>query len=73
VKEEIGFESQEAKTRLTNAKAESLEIETACRQAMEAPLPGNYRISFEQIAQACSIAISSLVAQHQQQAQTTAV
>ncbi len=72
-KEEIGFESQNAKTRLTNAKAESLEIETACRQAMEAPLPGNYRISFEQIAQACSIAISSLVAQHQQQAQTTAV
>jgi len=71
VKEEIGFESQEAKTRLTNAKAESLEIETACRQAMEAPLPGNYRISFEQIAQACSIAISSLVTQHQEQAQSS--
>jgi len=70
--EQIGFESQEAKTRLTNAKAESLEIETACRQAMEVPLPGNYRISFEQIAKACSTAISILVSQQQEQSQATA-
>jgi hypothetical protein len=66
-KEEIGFESQNAKTRLTHARAENLEIDTACRKVMEVPLPGNYRISFEQIAHACSIGISALVTQHQNQ------
>lgn len=77
--EQIGFESQnqkqeahEAKVRLTHARAQNLEIDTACRQAMEVPLPGNYRISFEQIAHACSIAISSLVSQQQAQAQAAA-
>jgi hypothetical protein len=76
-KEQIGFESQnqkqeahEAKVRLTHARAQNLEIDTACRQVMEAPLPGNCKISFEQIAHACSIAISSLVSQ-QQAAQAT--
>ncbi len=68
-KEQIGFESQNAKTRLTNARAENLEIDTACRKVMEVPLPGNYRISFEQLAHACSAAISSLVIQQQQQSE----
>jgi hypothetical protein len=62
-REPIGFESQNAKTRLANAKAEAIEIETICRKVMEAPLPGTCRISFEQLAHACSKAISSLVAQ----------
>jgi len=66
-KEEIGFESQNAKTRLNNARAEALEVDTACQKVMEAPLPGNYRISFEQIAKACSTAISILVSEQQQQ------
>jgi len=63
--EEIGFESQIAKTRLTNARAEAVEVDTACQKVMEAPLPGNYRISFEQIAKACSTAISILVSEQQ--------
>jgi hypothetical protein len=67
--QQIGFESQTAKTRLANARAQNLEIDTACRQTMEAPLPGNYRISFEQIAKACSTAISILVSQQQEQSQ----
>jgi hypothetical protein len=67
-KEQIGFESQNAKTRLNNARAENLEIDTICRKVMEVPLPGNYRISFDQLAHACSTAIASLVAQHQAQA-----
>jgi len=70
-REEIGFESQTAKTRLANARAENLEVDTACQKVMEAPLPGNYRISFKEIAHACSIAISTLVSQHQEQAQST--
>jgi hypothetical protein len=71
-KEEIGFESQNAKTRLNNARAENLEIDTACRKVMEVPLPGNYKISFEQIAHACSIGIATLVSQQQQQSQQQA-
>jgi len=67
--QQIGFESQTAKTRLANARAQNLEIDTACRQTMEAPLPGNYRISFEQIAKACSTAISILVSQQQEKSQ----
>ena len=68
----IGFESQnrnqeahEARVRLTNARAQNLEIDTACRQTMEVPLPGNGRLSFEQIIQACSVGIATLVSQNQ--------
>ena len=75
-KEEIGFESQkqkaeahEAKVRLDNARAMNLEIDTAARQVMEAPIPGNFRISFEELTHACSTAISLTVTQKQQAAE----
>jgi hypothetical protein len=71
-KDQIGFESQkrqqeshEAKVRLTHASAQRIEIDTACRQVMEAPLPGNYRISLEEIAKACGLAIEKIVHSHQ--------
>jgi hypothetical protein len=71
-KEQIGFESQnrqqeahDARTRLTHARAQNLEIDTACRQTMEAPLPGNTRLSFEVLAKACSVGIATAVYQNQ--------
>jgi len=71
-KDQIGFESQkrqqeshEAKVRFTHASAQRIEIDTACRQVMEAPLPGNYRISLEEIAKACGLAIEKIVHNHQ--------
>jgi hypothetical protein len=67
-KEQIGFESQkrqaeslEAKTRLANARALTLEVDASCRQVMEAPIPGTHKIPFELITKACSEAISTLV------------
>ena len=67
-KEQIGFESQqrqsesvEAKTRLANARALTLEVDANCRQVMEAPIPGTHNIPFELITKACSEAISTLV------------
>ncbi len=70
--DEIGFESQnrrqeahEARVRLTHARAANLEIDTAARQVMEAPLPGNTRLSFEQLTKACSTAIATLVYENQ--------
>jgi hypothetical protein len=67
-KEQIGFESQqrqqeslEAKTRLANARALTLEVDASCRQVMEAPIPGTHNIPFELITKACSEAISTLV------------
>jgi hypothetical protein len=60
-KQQIGFESQNAKTRLTNAKAEALEIETEVHKTVEAPLPGNIRIPFADIQDACAAAIRALV------------
>jgi len=59
-KQQIGFESQNAKTRLTNAKAEALEIETEVHKTVEAPLPGNIRIPFSDIQDACAAAIRNL-------------
>ena len=71
---QIGFESQnrnqeahEARVRLTNARAQNLEIDTACRQTMEVPLPGNGRLSFEQILHACTVGIATAVYQNQAQ------
>jgi hypothetical protein len=71
-KEAIGFESQkrqqeahEARLRLTHAKAQNLEIDTACRQVMEAPIPGNTKIGFEQLTHACSTAIATVVYENQ--------
>jgi hypothetical protein len=71
-KDEIGFESQkqrqeshEARVRLTHARACNLEIDTAARQVMEAPLPGNTRIPFEELTKACSIAIATVVYENQ--------
>jgi hypothetical protein len=71
-KEANGFESQkrqqeahEARVRLTHAKAQNLEIDTACRQVMEAPIPGNTKIGFEQLTHACSTAIATMVYENQ--------
>jgi hypothetical protein len=70
-KEQNGFESQKrqqeahaARVRLAHAKAQNLEIDTACRQAMEVPIPGNTKIGFEQLTHACSTAIQTLVNEH---------
>jgi len=64
-KEQNGFESQkraqeahEAKIRLAHAKAGQLEVDSACRQVMEAPLPGKTKLSFAQLTAACSEAIA---------------
>ena len=53
-REQIGFESQqqkqalnEAKIRALTAKAEAAEIDTEIRSTIEAPLPGNLRIPFD--------------------------
>ena len=35
---------------------------------MEAPLPGNFKISFQQLANACSLAIATVVAEERQRA-----
>lgn len=71
-KQEIGFESQnrqqeahQARIRLAHAKARNLEIDTACRQVMEAPIPGNTKLSFEELAHACSTGIATVVYQNQ--------
>jgi hypothetical protein len=39
-------------------KAQSAEIDTACCQVTEAPFPGNYPISFEEMAKACGLVIA---------------
>jgi hypothetical protein len=72
---EIGFESQkrqreshEARVRLAHARSVNLEIDAACRKVMEAPIPGNTTIPFEDLAKACSTAIANLVYQNQHQA-----
>jgi hypothetical protein len=69
-KREIGFESQtrkqeahQAQVRLAHARALNLEVEAACRKVMEAPIPGNTTIPFEDLAKACSNAIAAVVLQ----------
>jgi hypothetical protein len=66
-KQQNGFESQkrqneahEAKIRLTNARAETAEIENFARSTMEVPLPGNIRIPFEDLAAAFRITLQNL-------------
>jgi hypothetical protein len=63
-KEQIGFESQnrketaetrkkeahEARLRLINARAKHIELDSEIRQTIEAPIPGNMRIPFEELA-----------------------
>ena len=65
---QIGFERQnqkaenlEARTRLAHAKAQTIEINSACRQVMDAPIPGTHKLSFEDLTKACSEAIADLV------------
>jgi hypothetical protein len=53
-------EAEEARARLTNARAAAVEIETQVRQTVEAPLPGNIRIPFSDLQYACAAAIRSL-------------
>jgi hypothetical protein len=57
-REQIGFESQnqkealnEAKIRNLNSRAEANEIDTEIRTAIEAPLPGHTRIPFDAVRQ----------------------
>jgi len=72
--EQNGFESQkrqqaahEAKTRLANAKAEALEVETECKKMMEAVVPGATKIDLEELAKACADAIAKVAQENQPQ------
>jgi hypothetical protein len=63
-KEEIGFESEirkeaaetrknethQARLRLSNARAKSIEIDSEIRQTVEAPIPGHLRIPFNKLS-----------------------
>ena len=71
---EIGFESQqqkqaeelrknelnEARVRLTNARAAESEIETEVRATMEAPIPGHARIPFSDMVNAFRVTLQNL-------------
>jgi hypothetical protein len=73
--EDIGFESQNrkaaeeirkqeahaARVRLTTARAVDAEIENDARLSMEAPLPGNSRIAYTDIHDACTAAVRSII------------
>ena len=43
-------ELNQARSRLANAKAEHLEVDSDIRQTIEAPLPGHMRIPFDQLS-----------------------
>jgi len=53
-------EAQEAKTRLTNARAETAEIENYARSTMEVPLPGHIRVPFEDLTAAFRLTLQNL-------------
>jgi hypothetical protein len=71
---EIGFESQQhkqaeelrkqeinqARVRLTNARAAESEIESEVRATMEAPLPNHVRVPFEDLANAFRVTLQNL-------------
>jgi len=66
-KEQIGFESQnekkelqEARTRLANAKAAHLELDTDIRSTVEARLPGHAAIPFSDLKDVLSLAIEEV-------------
>jgi hypothetical protein len=76
-KEQIGFERQKqveaaearkqeahaAKTRLTNAKAEELELDTAIKAMIQAPCPGNTTLDLKDLKRAIQIALCTLSAE----------
>jgi hypothetical protein len=73
-KAQIGFESQkqkqaeqackqeltQARVRLANAKAADLEFETELRSYIEAPLPGNIQIPFDEVKGALKYALTEV-------------
>jgi hypothetical protein len=59
-------EAHAARVRLTNARAEDAEIENEVRLTVEAPLPGNTRIAFADIQNACAAAVRALAEEFQQ-------
>ena len=61
-------EAHAARVRLTNARAEDAEIENEVRLTVEAPLPGNTRIAFADIQNACAAAVRALAEEFQQKA-----
>ena len=77
-KQQIGFESQkrkeaeearkqethQARLRQINSRTESIEIDSEIRATIEAPLPGNERIPFEELKTAIQSAIRHLTAQN---------
>ncbi len=79
-KEQDGFESQkrqeaeqsskqelnQAKARLTNAKAADLEFETELRSYIEAPLPGNVQIPFDELKGVLKYALTEVARNLQQ-------
>jgi hypothetical protein len=82
-KEQIGFESQkrqeaeqtvkqelnQAKARLVNAKAADLEFETELRSYIEAPLPGNVQIPFDELKGVLKYALTEVARNLQQNAE----
>jgi hypothetical protein len=81
-KAEIGFESQkqkeaeatckqeltQARVRLANAKAADLEFETELRSYIEAPLPGNIQIPFDEVKGALKYALTEVARNLQKKA-----
>ena len=66
-RQQNGFESQkrqqeahEAKTRLTNARAQAAEIENEVKSTMEAPLPGHIRVPLEDLTAAFRLTLQNL-------------
>jgi hypothetical protein len=82
-KAENGFESQkqkeaeevskqvlnQAKARLVNAKAADLEFETELRSYIEAPLPGNLQIPFDELKGVLKYALTEVARNLQQNAE----
>ena len=66
-KQQIGFESQQqkqemhqAKLRLVNTQADHLEIDNDIRQTIEAPLPGHMRVPFDTLKKVFSSAVDQV-------------
>ncbi len=59
----LKMEAEQAKTRLANAKAEALELETAVKATMQAPLPGNTTLDFNDLKPYLEHAVREYAAQ----------
>jgi hypothetical protein len=76
-KEQIGFERQKqveaaearkqeahtAKTRLTNARSEELELDTAIKAMIQTPCPGKTTLDLNDLKRAIQVALHTLAAE----------